>query len=211
MSVTVLLADNHRVVCEGLKSWFNQTNIEVLGVASDGNEAIELSERLKPQLLLSEVTMTRCDGIECLTKLRETNSTTKVLFLTGQSNPTYTARAMALGAMGLVSKSIGREPLIEAINKAAAGVPTWNEQTVRRHTGTIILPPANGNAVMPSLTTRESEVLKQLAFGLSNKEIASALGISYETVKEHVQHVLRKLSVADRTQAAVWAVRNGLA
>ncbi len=211
MSVTVLLADNHQVVCEGLKSWLEGSGIEVLGIATDGNQAIELVERLHPQLLLSEITMPRCDGLECLTKLREANTSTKVLFLTGQSNPTYTARAIALGAMGLVTKSIGREPLINAVTQAAEGNPTWNEQSVRRHTGTIVLTPTNGTTVMPSLTTRESEVLKQLAFGLSNKEIASALGISYETVKEHVQHVLRKLSVADRTQAAVWAVRNGLA
>lgn len=211
MSVTVLLADNHRVVFEGLKGWFHQTDVEVLGIAADGKEAIELSERLNPQLLISEVTMPRCDGIECLSKLREVNSPTNVLFLTGQTNPTYTARAMALGAMGLINKSIDREPFLEAVFKAANGVATWSEQKVRRHTGTIVLPPTNGTTVMPSLTTRESEVLKQLAFGLSNKEIASALGISYETVKEHVQHVLRKLSVADRTQAAVWAVRNGLA
>lgn len=211
MSVTVLLADNHQVVRAGLKAWLEDSEITMVGEASNGLEAIELAERLRPHLLLSEVAMPRCDGLECLAKMRELGLPTKTLFLTGQTNPTYTARAMALGAMGLVTKGIGREPLIEAISQAARGTATWSEQNVRRHTGTVIMPPTNGTAVMPSLTTRESEVLKQLAFGLSNKEIAQALGISYETVKEHVQHVLRKLGVADRTQAAVWAVRNGLA
>ena len=211
MTVTVLLADSHPIIRTGLQSLLTDDLISVVGEANDGKDAFELTERLRPRLLISEVTMPRMDGLTCLTKINELELPTKVLFYTGQINPTYAARAMALGAVGLINKSTPIEPLVGAIKQAARGKSVWSEQAVRRHTGGVLVPPQDGAAVMPSLTTRESEVLKQLAFGLSNKEIAQALGISYETVKEHVQHVLRKLGVADRTQAAVWAVRNRLA
>ncbi len=211
MTVTVLLADSHPIVLTGLKSVLAETQISIVGQAGNGKEALELAQRLRPNLLLSEVTLPGLDGLACLTKINELELPTKVLFYTGQINPTYAARAMALGASGLINKSIPTDHLIDAIKQAAEGKQVWSEKSIRRHTGSVILPPQDGAAVMPSLTTRESEVLKQLAFGLSNKEIAQALGISYETVKEHVQHVLRKLGVADRTQAAVWAVRNRLA
>ena len=211
MTVTVLLADSHPIIRTGLQSLLTDDQISVVGEANDGKDALELVERLRPSLLISEVTMPRMDGLACLTKINELELPTKVLFYTGQINPTYAARAMALRATGLISKSTPTDQLVTAIKQAAGGKSVWGENSVRRHTGGVLVPPQDGAAVMPSLTTRESEVLKQLAFGLSNKEIAQALGISYETVKEHVQHVLRKLGVADRTQAAVWAVRNRLA
>lgn len=211
MTVTVLLADSHPIIRTGLQSLLTDDQISVVGEANDGKDALELVERLRPSLLISEVTMPRMDGLACLTKINELELPTKVLFYTGQINPTYAARAMALRAIGLISKSTPTDQLVTAIKQAAGGKSVWGENSVRRHTGGVLVPPQDGAAVMPSLTTRESEVLKQLAFGLSNKEIAQALGISYETVKEHVQHVLRKLGVADRTQAAVWAVRNRLA
>ncbi len=211
MTVTVLLADSHPIIRTGLQSLLTDDQISVVGEANNGKDALELVERLRPSLLISEVTMPRMDGLACLTKINELELPTKVLFYTGQINPTYAARAMALRAIGLISKSTPTDQLVAAIKQAAGGKSVWSENSVRRHTGGVLVPPQDGAAVMPSLTTRESEVLKQLAFGLSNKEIAQALGISYETVKEHVQHVLRKLGVADRTQAAVWAVRNRLA
>ena len=99
--------------------------------------------------------------------------------------------------------------LIDAIQAAASGEAIWSRDELRRVTGALAAP-RNGSNVEVPLTKRESEVLKQLAFGLTNKEIAQSLGISYETVKEHVQHILRKIGVSDRTQAAVWAVRNNL-
>jgi DNA-binding NarL/FixJ family response regulator len=142
--------------------------------------------------------------------LREAGIDTPALFYTGQTNPTYAARASALGAAGFLPKSSTREEVIAAIAAVAGGGASWPSDLVRRLSGPATSSTSPNGAPSP-LTAREDEVLKQLAFGLSNKEIAQALGISYETVKEHVQHILRKLNVADRTQAAVWAVRQGLA
>ena len=106
-------------------------------------------------------------------------------------------------------KSASRKELIDAIHAAAGGDTIWSRDELRRVTGALAAPRNGSDADVP-LTKRESEVLKQLAFGLTNKEIAQSLGISYETVKEHVQHILRKVGVSDRTQAAVWAVRKNL-
>jgi DNA-binding NarL/FixJ family response regulator len=104
---------------------------------------------------------------------------------------------------------VSRDEFVEGIRQAAAGETIWSREELRRVTGALAAPRSNNESEVP-LTKRENEVLKQLAFGLTNKEIAQSLGISYETVKEHVQHILRKIGVSDRTQAAVWAVRKNL-
>jgi DNA-binding NarL/FixJ family response regulator len=132
-----------------------------------------------------------------------------IVMFSAYDNPTYIARAVALGATGYISKSAARHEIIDAIRIAARGDTIWSRDELRRVTGALAAPRAGAETDVP-LTKRESEVLKQLAFGLTNKEIAQSLGISYETVKEHVQHILRKIGVSDRTQAAVWAVRKDL-
>ena len=124
-------------------------------------------------------------------------------------NPTYIARAMSQGASGYLVKDVARDDLLSAVRTVASGENIWTPSEIRRFTGA--LRAANlDSSIEVALTNRESEVLHQMAYGLTNKEIADALGISYETVKEHVQHILKKLAVSDRTQAAVWAVRNKL-
>jgi DNA-binding NarL/FixJ family response regulator len=114
-----------------------------------------------------------------------------------------------LGANGYLLKGVSRNELVTAIRKAAAGEDAWTRDELRRVTGALATPRMSAEVEVP-LTHRESEVLRQLAHGLTNKEIGQALNISYETVKEHVQHILRKIGVNDRTQAAVWAVRKNL-
>lgn len=210
MSTTVLLADDHPALRAGLCSWFADSPIEIVGEADNGAQAQQLVEELRPQVLLLEVLLPGVDGLQCLTRLRDAGNETPALFYTAHTNPTYAARASALGAAGFVPKSASREELAAAITTVATGGTSWPSDLVRRLTGPAATSQSLNGAASP-LTAREDEVLKQLAFGLSNKEIAQALGISYETVKEHVQHILRKLNVADRTQAAVWAVRQGLA
>jgi DNA-binding NarL/FixJ family response regulator len=116
---------------------------------------------------------------------------------------------VALGANGYLLKSSSRDDLLATIHRAAAGEDAWTRDELRRVTGALATPRMSAEVDVP-LTQRESEVLRQLAHGLTNKEIGQALGISYETVKEHVQHILRKIGVNDRTQAAVWAVRKNL-
>ena len=116
---------------------------------------------------------------------------------------------VALGAAGYILKGVSKESLIDSITRVAEGETVWTRDELRRVSGALATPRLNSDIEVP-LTQRESEILKQLTFGQTNKEIASTLEISYETVKEHVQHILRKVGVSDRTQAAVWAVRKGI-
>lgn len=150
------------------------------------------------------------DGLNVLGRLKLDRPDLPVLMLSTYSNPAYVARAVALGASGYMLKDIDRDRLLELIRRAAAGESVWTRQELRRISGALSTPRLNAD-VEAALTRREGEVLLQLALGLTNKEIAEALDISYETVKEHIQHILRKIGVTDRTQAAVWAVRKELA
>ena len=122
-------------------------------------------------------------------------------------NPASVARAIALGACGFLLKSFTREELLDTIRTAASGENVWTREKLRSVSGALRTPRLASNLEV-SLSEREGEVLRQMTGGLTNKQIALAMNISYETVKEHVQHVLRKIGLTDRTQAAVWAVRN---
>jgi DNA-binding NarL/FixJ family response regulator len=194
MAIRVLVVDDHEVVRSGLKSLFAGTDIEIVAEASNGQEALAAIKSTKLDVVLMDVRMPEVDGLNILGRLKLDHPDLPVVVLSTYDNPTYVARAVALQAAGYVLKDAPREKLLDAIKKAATGETVWTRDELRR---------------VP-LTQRESEVLKQLALGLTNKEIANSLNISYETVKEHVQHVLRKIGVTDRTQAAVWAVRKGL-
>jgi DNA-binding NarL/FixJ family response regulator len=209
MPIKLLIADDHEVVRSGLKSLLNGTDIQIIAEASTGEEAMKLVERHKPDVVLLDIRMSNSDGLNALGRMKLNWPDLPVLMLSTYDNPTYVARAVALGASGYLMKGIAREALLTAIRRAAEGADAWTREELRRVTGALATPRVSGDVEAP-LTQRESEVLHQLAFGLTNKEIAQALGISYETVKEHVQHVLRKIGVSDRTQAAVWAVRRGL-
>jgi DNA-binding NarL/FixJ family response regulator len=211
MTVRLLIADDHAVVRAGLKSLLADVrDIEIVAEAADGEEAIRLARRHRPEVVLLDVRMPGADGLAVLGQLRTELPAGAVVMFSSYDNPTYVARAVALGAAGYLVKNASREEIIAAIRRAATGEALWSREGLRRVTGALSTPRVSAELDAP-LTKRESEVLKQLALGLSNKEIAQALEISYETVKEHVQHILRKLAVADRTQAAVWAVRKGLA
>jgi DNA-binding NarL/FixJ family response regulator len=209
MAIRLLIADDHEVCRAGLKSLLEETEIEIVAEAENGLEALERTFTLRPDVVLLDVRMPQCDGITCLGRIKLDAPAIPVLIFSSYDNPTYVARAVALGAAGYISKTCRQAEIIEAIRAVAGGETIWSREELRRVTGALSVPRSNSEVDVP-LTKREGEVLKQLAFGLTNKEIAQALGISYETVKEHVQHVLRKIGVSDRTQAAVWAVRKEL-
>ncbi|MHB0956107.1 MAG: response regulator [Pirellulaceae bacterium] len=209
MSIKLLIADDHEVVRCGLRSLMAGTDIEIVGEATTGDQAIQMALESKPDVVLLDIRMPGGDGLNVLGRLKLESPGIAVLMLSTYDNPTYVARAVALGAAGYVLKGTDRAGLLEAIRKVAAGESAWTRDELRRVTGALATPRLNADVEVP-LTQRESEVLRQLALGLTNKEIAQALHISYETVKEHVQHILRKVGVSDRTQAAVWAVRKGL-
>lgn len=209
MTIAVLVADDHEVVRLGLRNILQGSNITITAEAATGEEVLQKIALKKPDLVLLDVRMPGGDGLHVLGRLKLDHPDLPILLLSTYDNPTYVARAVALGASGYVLKTDTRERLIEAIQTAMRGESAWTREELRRVTGALATPRIVSDVEVP-LTQRESEVLRQLANGLTNKEIAQALNISYETVKEHVQHILRKIGVSDRTQAAVWAVRKNL-
>ena len=208
MSIRLLVVDDHPVVRAGLRQILAQADVHVGAEAANGHDAQKLIQSDSFDLVLLDVRMPDCDGLRCLAELRKAQPSLPVLMFSAYDCPTYVARAVALGANGYLTKTAGPEELIAAILKVAGGGAAWSKDHLRRTSTSVGDPNVPLDLEVP-LTKRELEVLKQLSLGLTNKEIAEALSISYETVKEHVQHVLRKLGVSDRTQAAVWAVRRG--
>ena len=209
MSLRIVVADDHEIVRAGLKSLLQGTDIKIVAEAATGEAAVRLALKHDPDVLLLDVQMPDGDGLAALGKLKSERPNLPILIWSAFDYPNYVARAVALGANGYVLKTAGKEKLVQAIRTAATGETTWTREELRRITGALATPRLAADMEI-SLTQRESEVLRHLAKGSTNKEIAVALKISYETVKEHVQHVLRKLGVVDRTQAALWAVRRNL-
>ncbi|MCC9603255.1 response regulator transcription factor [Stieleria sp. JC731] len=209
MSKNVLVADDHLVIRMGLKAMLEGTDLVVAAEACNAAEAIAEVEKSTPDCVLMDIRMEGGDGLNTLGRLKLDYPDLPIVLYSAYDNPTYIARAVALGAAGYVLKSAPKERLIDALTTAANGESAWTREELRRVTGALATPRLSQDLDVP-LTHRESEVLRQMAQGLTNKEIAKMLGISYETVKEHVQHILRKIGVTDRTQAAVWAVRRNL-
>ena len=209
MSIRLLIADDHLVIRTGLASLLAGTEIEIVAEAASGKECIEQAEKVKPDVILLDIRMPDGDGLSTLEKLRAKIPDVVVVMLSTYDNPTYIARAVALGASDYVLKGSSREDIIATITAAGQGESPSHSGELRRIADVMKIHQAIDDDDVP-LTQRETQVLRHVAFGLSNKEIARSLEISTETVKEHVQHVLRKIAASDRTQAAVWAVRKGL-
>jgi DNA-binding NarL/FixJ family response regulator len=208
-AIRVLVGDDHEVVRRGLVSFLQGSEIEIVGEASNGNEVLALARTHKPDVVLLDIRMPEVDGLSTLEKIRAELPEVRVVMLSTYDNPTYIARAVALGASDYVLKGSTRQELIGAITSAAAGESPTRAGELRRVAGTMNTREFDSEGDVP-LTQREKQVLRHMALGLSNKEIGRSLMISIETVKEHVQNVLRKIAVNDRTQAAVWAVRKGI-
>ena len=209
MTVRMLVADDHMVIRTGLASLLAGSDIEIVAEAATGEEAVTEAEKSKPDVVLLDIRMPDGDGLSTLEKLRAKVPDSKVVMLSTYDNPTYIARAVALGASDYVLKGSSREDLITTIMAAAAGESPSRAGELRRVAAAMKIRQVLDDDEVP-LTQRETQVLRHVALGLSNKEIGRSLEISVETVKEHVQNILRKIAVSDRTQAAVWAVRKGL-
>jgi DNA-binding NarL/FixJ family response regulator len=207
--IRLLVADDHELVRGGLKSMLADTDIKIVAAVASGQAAVKYVLENEVDVVLLDVRMPEGDGLTALGRIKLDKPDLPILMLSGFDNPMYIARAVALGAAGYLVKDCPREELVAAIKSAAAGENIWTRDGLRRVTGAMATPRLAAD-IEVALTQRESEVLRQMAHGLTNKQIAEALHISYETVKEHVQHILRKIGVFDRTQAAVWAVHKGL-
>ncbi|MER7760027.1 response regulator transcription factor [Streptomyces sp. NPDC097619] len=207
--IRVLLVDDHQVVRRGLRTFLEvQDDIEVVGEAADGEEGVAAVGELHPDVVLMDIKMPGTDGIEALRRLRALDSPARVLIVTSFTERRTVVPALRAGAAGYVYKDIDPEALAGAIRSVHAGHVLLQPEVAEALLAQEEQPPAGGRG--GGLTDREREVLGLIADGRSNREIARALVLSEKTVKTHVSNILMKLDLADRTQAALWAVRHGL-
>jgi two-component system, NarL family, response regulator LiaR len=206
-SIRLLLVDDHAVVREGLRAFLRlQRGIEVVGEAASGEEAIQIASVLAPDVILLDLVMPGGDGIVALRGLRDAAPQARVLVLTSFADDAQIFAATAAGAAGYLLKDLDPGELAESIRAVHAGRPALDPRVATRLMRREPELPGGPN----DLTARERDVLRLMVEGLGNKEIAQRLGIGDKTVKSHVSHVLGKLGVADRTQAAVMAIRSRL-
>lgn len=209
MAIKVLVVDDEEIIRVGFRELLANSEVEIVADAKSGEEFLEKCRSHSFDVALVDVRMDPMDGLTAFQRLQLEGIRIPVILFSAVDNPNYVARALALGAAGYILKNEDREKWIEVIRKAAAGESTWTREELRRITGAASIPRQSSDIDIP-LTQREGEVLRLLSSGLTNREISQQLEISYETVKEHVQHILRKVGVVDRTQAAIWAVRKKL-
>lgn len=208
MAVRVLLADDHSVVRQGLRMFLRlDGNIEVVGEATDGSEAVELARRYRPDVVLMDLLMPGMDGITATSLIRHELPDTEVLALTSVLEDVSVVGAVRAGAIGYLLKDAQAPELCQAIKAAAAGQVQLTPKAAARLVQAVNAPsPPNA----PSLTERETEVLRLLAQGQSNRQISQTLSITEKTTKTHVSNILGKLGVRSRTQATLYAIRVGL-
>ena len=206
MSIRILLVDDHAVVRQGLKMFLGlDPDLEVIGEAENGEEAIRLTRELNPDVVLMDLLMPVMDGITAIAHIRRDFPDTEVIALTSVLEDEAVMKAMRAGAIGYLLKDTQAEELRRAIKAAAAGQVQLSPQAAARLMREVRAPESP-----EKLTERETDVLRLLALGRANKEIALELNIGEKTVKTHVSGILRKLGVPSRTQAALYAVRIGL-
>ncbi len=205
------MVDDHAVVREGLRTFLAlQDGIEVVGEAADGEEAVAQAQRLAPDVILMDLVMPRLDGVGAMRALRASAPESRVIVLTSFLEDDRLLPAIRAGAAGYLLKNVEPAELARAIRAARAGEVLIDPSVAARLVQAIGEPLASGTPGPERLTRREREVLELIAAGRSNKRIALELEVSEKTVKAHVGHVLAKLGVSDRTQAALLAVRDGL-
>ena len=208
--IRVLLVDDHAVVRAGLRLFLaDQADLEVVGEAEDGASAVARAQELAPDVVLMDLRMPRLDGIEATRQIRAALPQTAVVVLTTYTDTANVGQAIAAGAIGYVPKDVPPPELAATIREAAHGVlhlaPVVQRTLLQAITG-----PRSAEPDPEELTEREHEVLGLLAAGRSNKEIARQLHVSERTVKGHVGHVLGKLGMVSRTQAAIYAIASGV-
>ena len=210
MAITVLVADDHEVIRRGVEVLLESSHFRVVASAATVAQLVRLARKHQPDVVLLDVRLGDEDGLDAIRRVRSAAPKTRSIVFSAFDNPTYVARAVAAGASDYLLKTADRDTLLAALDNAVADGPPTRTGMLRSVAASMTKRDAPGDANVP-LTPRELQTLRLIAMGLSNREIADTMGISVETVKEHVQNMLRKTSLHDRTQAAVWALRNGLA
>ncbi len=218
--VRVLLVDDHHLVIEGLRAVLStDPEIDVVGEARSGREAVGAVERLRPNIVLMDIRMADGDGITATRQVKQVAPETSVIMLTMYENPEYLFEAVKAGASGYVLKDVAGPDLLDAIHTVMDGGSLLNQEVVGKFLRQLAADAqqtsgpsmrGTGGTGPERLTPRELEVLQLIAAGMSNKEIGARLSVSVATVKTHLEHILQKMQVSDRTQAAVQAVTRGL-
>lgn len=210
MSIKLLVADDHEVVRRGMAKLLGENDVEIVALAGNVEEAVAMTVSQNPDVVLLDVRLGTEDGLVALEQIREKTPEVSVVMMSTYDNPTYVARAIALGASDYILKDSSRLDVWDTVQRAAQGVKPTENSILRRVQTTMEKCKDRTDSKDIPLTNRELQVLRHIALGLSNREIGTSLEISVETVKEHVQNILRKLDTSDRTAAAVWAVKSGL-
>jgi NarL family two-component system response regulator LiaR len=210
-SIRVLITDDHDIVRKGLTVLLaTERDIKVVGEAKDGLEAVEKAGSLKPDVVLMDLMMPQMDGIEATRRITGAHPQVRILVLTSFAADDKVFPAVKAGALGYLLKDSSPEELVEAIHRVARGEPSL-EPAIARKVLQEISHPGKEKPTSDPLTERELEVLRLISQGLSNKEIAAKIFIAEWTVRTHVSNILGKLQLASRTQAALYALRSGLA
>ncbi|MCH7699321.1 MAG: response regulator transcription factor [Chloroflexi bacterium] len=205
--IRVLIVDDHAVVRQGLKAFLRaQDGIEFVGEAENGEEAIERARELEPDVIMMDLVMPGMDGVETMRKLSELGSEARVIVLTSFAEDDQVIAAVKAGAAGYLLKDVRPDELASAIRTVHGGDALLHPSVASKLMSKVA-DAGSGETKPDALTVRELDVLKDIAGGMSNKEIAADLGVAEKTVKTHVSSILRKLQLADRTQAALYAVR----
>ena len=209
--IRIIIADDHAIVREGLRALIEtEPDMELVGEAADGFEAVHLQQTLRPDVTLLDLVMPRMDGLAALVEIREADPDAHILVLTSFAEDDRVFPAIMAGALGYLLKDAAPQELLKAIRDVACGDVSLHPAIARRVIKELNRPHESRPAAEP-LTERESQVLILVAQGLSNQEIAGKLVISERTVRTHVSNILGKLHLANRTQAARFALREGLA
>jgi DNA-binding NarL/FixJ family response regulator len=205
-----LIADDQTLFRGGLARLLNDdTRVEVIGEAVDGDDAVKQAAALRPDVILMDLKMPNCDGIQATQRILETNPSAKVLVLTTFDTDNYVLQALKAGASGYVLKDSRVESIVSSILAVVAGERVMST-SVANMVLDMLAGASSGKEFYDGLTPRELEILKLLAAGIANKQIAFRLKISEKTVRNHVSNMYEKLNIADRAQAALYAVRKGL-
>jgi DNA-binding NarL/FixJ family response regulator len=209
MTIRILVADDQELARAGVKALLHGTDIEVAAQAVTAEQAVKCAATQHPDLVLLDVRMQNQSAFEALRQIRRQRPNLPVLIFTVSDSLADLIQAHQLGVMGYLCKTASREELVDAIHRAAAGQEAWSRQQRRKVRSPVLTREVADDGT--ALTPRELDVLKQVSEGLANEEIAERLDVSVETIKHHVKQILSKIGLDQRVQAALWAVRHGLA
>ena len=209
--IRILLVDDHKIVRQGVRAFFDaQEGIEVIGEAGSGAAAVKMIEERVPDVVLMDLIMPGMDGVEATRLGKSISPRTQIVVLTSYHDDEHIFPALQAGALSYILKDVAMDELAEAVFKASRGEATLHPQVASRVIQELHGRKKDENALVVDLTKREMEILKVIALGMSNSEIAEKFVISKYTVKGHVSNILSKLHLADRTQAAVYAWQQGV-